>query len=148
MTNVYRKNVTWSRFNGQSVKPLGPVSSVFQFVRTQIAQIRMESKAVVPHRDVFNDTGTSFRTRLIVSPLNPLKTSASRRRSQQRCYPNSRLSGACSPESRWPSNGGGIRDSHIERRDQNENQSFLVPPSPDHHLQGIAGETAIDPVAH
>jgi hypothetical protein len=29
-----------------------------------------------------------------------------------------------------------------------KNQSFLGPPSPDRHLQGNAGETAIDPVAH
>ncbi len=32
----------------------------------------MESKAIVPHRDIFHDIGTRFRSRLIVPPVDPL----------------------------------------------------------------------------
>ena len=108
----------------------------------------MESKAVVPHRDVFNDIGPGLRTRLVVPPVNPLRLQ----------IPEEALNNAVIPTVAFPAhapqNSVGLQTAaEFVTRILNaaigmKNQSFLGPPSPDRHLQGNAGETAIDPVAH
>ena len=120
----------------------------FKFVWTQIVQIRMESKAVVPHRDVLHDIGPSLRTGLIVPPMNSLRLQ----------FPEETFNNAVIPtvafSAHAPQNPVGLqKPSELMTRILNptvrmKNQSILRSPVPDRHLQSIAGETGIDSVTH
>ena len=95
----------------------------------------MESKAVVPHRDVLNDIGPGLRTRLIVPPVNPLRFQLSEEALNNAVIPT------VSFPAHAPKNPVGLQKAaEVLTRILNAvigmiNQSFLGPSSPDRHLK-------------
>ena len=108
----------------------------------------MEPKAVVPHRDVLHDIGMSLRTGLIVPPMNSLRLQFPEETFNNAVMPTVTFS-AHAPQNpvdlqKPPKLMARILNPAARMKDH----SFFGPPVPDRHLQGITGQTSIDPLTH